>query len=131
MQLFDSHAHYNDEKFDEDRQEIIKKVYESGVKKIVCAGYNVKSSKEAVEIANNYEYIYAIVSISPNDIPNIETTQNELYEKMLQSEIEQIKQLAKNKKVVAIRRNRVRLLLEQRKQRTTKISFYKTNRTCK
>ena len=33
MKLFDTHAHYNDEKFDEDREEIIKSVYEYGVKK--------------------------------------------------------------------------------------------------
>lgn len=104
MILFDSHAHYNDEKFDEDRKEIIKKVYENGIKKLICAGYNVRSSKKAVEIANNYNYIYATVGISPNDIPSAEP--------ILENDLENIKQLAKNKKVVAIRRNRNRLLLE-------------------
>ena len=34
MQIFDSHAHYNDEKFEMDREETIKKVYEAGVKKL-------------------------------------------------------------------------------------------------
>ena len=38
MELFDSHAHYNDEKFEEDREEILKEIYKSGVTKLVNAG---------------------------------------------------------------------------------------------
>lgn len=110
MKLFDSHAHYNDEKFEEDRQEAIKNAYESGVKNLICAGYDVKSSQKAVEIANTYEHIYAIIGISPNDIPQV--AENGIYEEILKNEIEQIKQLSKNKKIVAIRRNWIRLLLE-------------------
>ena len=45
MQFFDSHAHYNDEKFNEDRFELIEKIYESGVTKLVNAGYSIESSK--------------------------------------------------------------------------------------
>ena len=44
MELFDSHSHYNDEKFNEDREQIIKETYEAGVTKFVCAGYNIDSS---------------------------------------------------------------------------------------
>ena len=55
MGFFDSHSHLNDEKFDEDRDEIIKKIYESGTTNFVTAGYSVESSKKAVDIANNYD----------------------------------------------------------------------------
>ena len=41
MELFDSHAHYNDEKFDEDREDIINKAYNSGVTRIINAGYSI------------------------------------------------------------------------------------------
>jgi len=58
MELFDSHAHYNDEKFKENKN-IIDEIYKSGVTKIIVAGYNIESSKEAIEIANNYEFVYA------------------------------------------------------------------------
>ena len=58
MELFDSHAHYDDEKFDEDRDEIIKAIYESGVTKFVSAGYSLESSKKGLELAKKYEYIY-------------------------------------------------------------------------
>ena len=68
MELFDSHAHYNDIKFEEDREELLKSIYDSGVTSIICAGYNLESSKQAIEIANSHDYIYATVGISPNDL---------------------------------------------------------------
>ena len=91
MELFDSHCHYNDEKFNEDKDEIIKNVYESGVTKFVNAGYDIESSKKAIEIANKYEFIYATCGISPNDIENIK-----------KEDLDEVKKLAQNEKVVAI-----------------------------
>lgn len=68
MRLFDSHAHYDDEKFDQDREEIIQKIYDSGVEKFISAGYSLESSKRAINLANKYEFIYTTVGISPNDV---------------------------------------------------------------
>ena len=115
MELFDNHAHYNDEKFNEDRDEIIKKIYKSGVTKFMCAGYSLESSKKALEIAENYDFIYTTAGISPNDIPgNIQDDDlegkseqeiQELFTKSIQivdNELQEIENLAKNKKVVAI-----------------------------
>ena len=70
MELFDSHAHYNDEKFDEDREEVINEVYASGVTKLINAGYSLKSSIYALQIAKKYNWMYTISGISPNDIPD-------------------------------------------------------------
>lgn len=91
MEYFDSHSHYNDEKFDIDREEIIKKVYDEGITKTVCIGYSVKKSKDAIKIANSYDFIYATCGISPNDIEDF-TDEN----------IEIIEGLAKDKNIVAI-----------------------------
>ena len=91
MELFDTHAHYNDEKFSEDREQIIKQTYEAGVTKFVCAGYNVSSSEEAVKIANEHNYIYSICGISPNDLED--------YSK---ENLGKIRKLAKKTKNVAI-----------------------------
>ena len=71
MNLFDTHSHYNDEKFDLDREEMIKETLRSGVSNFIVAGYNVESSKKAVEIAQSYDKLYATVGISPNDLDNI------------------------------------------------------------
>lgn len=91
MELFDSHAHYNDEKFEQDREEVLKEIYNSGVTKLVNAGYSLESSKTAIKIANSHEFIYATVGISPNDIEDYK-----------REDLQEILNLAKNKKVVAI-----------------------------
>lgn len=61
MEFFDSHAHYNDEKFEEDRETIIKQIYEEDVTKITCVGYHIKSSEFAVKIAKEHDFVYATV----------------------------------------------------------------------
>ena len=72
MNLFDSHSHYNDEKFDNDRDEIIKETLNSGVSNFIVAGYNIEGSKKAVNIADLYDELYATVGISPNDVQEIQ-----------------------------------------------------------
>lgn len=81
MELFDSHAHYDDEKFDGDRESIIEQVYSSGVTKFISAGYNLKSSKRGVELSDKYDYIYTTAGISPNDVKGtIEETRQDILE---------------------------------------------------
>lgn len=89
MEFFDTHAHYNDEKFEEDRDTIIKEAKENNIKYITVVGYNIESSIKAIEIANKYDNIYATIGISPNDLDS-------------QIDLEKIKSLAQDKKVVAI-----------------------------
>ena len=97
MEFFDSHSHYNDEKFNEDREKIIKDTFESGITKFVCAGYNIPSSLFSLELSKKYEYIYSICGISPNDIPQSE---QELWKSI--DEITQIVKEKNSKKLVAI-----------------------------
>lgn len=97
MEFFDSHSHYNDEKFDEDREKIIKETYDSGITKFVCAGYDIESSKESLKIANEYNFIYSIVGVSPNDVPtNLSEVDSAI------KEIEDIIKQDENNKIVAI-----------------------------
>lgn len=91
MEYFDSHAHYNDEKFSIDREEVMKNLYQQNVTKIVCAGYNIPSSQEAIKIAKNNSHIYTTCGISPNDI-----------KREVDKEVMLIKEIAQNEKVVAI-----------------------------
>ncbi len=91
MELFDSHAHYNDEKFDIDRNELIKSIYNEGITRIVCAGYNVEQSKFALDLAKEFHFMYSTCGISPNDI-----------EDFVDSNLEKIEEISKDNKVVAI-----------------------------
>ncbi len=95
MELFDSHAHLDDEKFDEDREALIEQIREAGVSNFISAGYSLEGSKKGLELAQKYDFIYTTVGISPNDVPQ---TEEELW-KMLR----EIEQMAKqSEKVVAI-----------------------------
>ncbi len=94
MKFFDNHAHLDDEKFDLDREEVIEKIHRENIG-FISAGYSLEGSKKAIDLSKKYDFIYATVGISPNDIPQ---TEDELW-KML----EEIERLAKeNSKVLAI-----------------------------
>lgn len=95
MKLFDSHCHLTDEKFNEDRKELINKIQNDGVEMLVTAGYSLESSKDAIKLANKYPFIYTTIGISPNDIQESKEKINE--------EIEELKKLYNtNKKIVAV-----------------------------
>ena len=92
MELFDTHSHYNDEQFDDDDiDELIKDTYNSGVTKFACIGCDLESSKKAIKIAENYDFIYPTVAIGPFGVT----------EKNL-DELDEIRDLAKNNNIVAI-----------------------------
>ena len=65
--LFDSHAHLDDEKFDEDREEVIARSLKNGVAGIINAGSCMASSARSVALAAQYDSIYAAVGIHPHD----------------------------------------------------------------
>ena len=98
MEFFDSHAHYNDEKFNEDREELINNIYNNGITKLINAGYSLKSSIYALEIAKNYDWIYTISGISPNDIPE----EKEELNRQLNKLVDFIKTEKQTNKILAI-----------------------------
>ncbi|MCL2096398.1 MAG: TatD family hydrolase [Oscillospiraceae bacterium] len=65
--LADTHAHYDDRKFDGDRERVIESMRKSGVGLIINSGANIKSSKTSVALANKYDFIYASVGVHPHD----------------------------------------------------------------
>ncbi len=94
MNLFDSHCHLDDEKFNLDREQTIQHIFQSGVSKLISAGYSLEGSKQGLELAKTYPQIYTISGISPNDIS--ETVEN------IEEQIKQIERLAGHQKVVGI-----------------------------
>lgn len=78
MKYFDTHAHYNDEKFDNILDETLTKCKEAGVEYIVNVGYNKSSSQKAIELSNKYNYMYSAIGIHPHDVKN--NNVNDVYE---------------------------------------------------
>ncbi len=67
MSLIDTHAHLTDPKFDSDREEVIARANAAGVERIIVCGYDLESSRAAVEMAACYESVYATVGVHPHD----------------------------------------------------------------
>lgn len=94
MEFFDTHSHYNDEKFNEDREEIIKKIYEAGVTKAVVVGDNIINSQKAIELAKKCDFLFCAVGIHPCEIGETKEA--------IDKQIREIETLATYKKNVAI-----------------------------
>ncbi len=70
--LFDTHAHYDDKRFDDDRDEILRSMPENGVGLIINPGCDIETSKKAIEYAEKYPHVYAAVGIHPECIEEID-----------------------------------------------------------
>lgn len=77
--LFDSHAHIDDSRFDEDRAAVITRAQEAGLVGILNAGACMESSARSIALAEEHAFIYAAVGIHPHDA---EGTREEDYEKL-------------------------------------------------
>jgi TatD DNase family protein len=66
--IFDTHAHYADRAFDEDRYELLEKLPEMGVKYIMLASSSVEDTAENAAIAQKYGYIYAASGVHPESV---------------------------------------------------------------
>lgn len=69
--IFETHAHYDDDKFTEDRDELIMAVHESGVHPIINVGASIHSTQTTLELAKRYPFIYAAVGVHPSDVADL------------------------------------------------------------
>lgn len=67
MRLFDSHAHYDDARFDGETERILAEVHASGVEKITNIASSLATSRASVRLAETHDYIYASVGVHPSD----------------------------------------------------------------
>ena len=89
--IFDSHAHYTDKAFNDDRENMLGSLEESGICGIINCGADIESSVFSVELSKEYDYIYAACGIHPEEA-----------DKIPENYIEILRNLAKNEKCVAI-----------------------------
>ncbi|MCI5903931.1 MAG: TatD family hydrolase [Oscillospiraceae bacterium] len=70
LTYIDSHAHYDDEQFDIDRDELLDRLHENGVRNIVNIGCSLERSQFSVDLAEKYPFVYAAVGVHPEDAPD-------------------------------------------------------------
>ena len=69
--IFETHAHYDDEQFDTDREALIRTLPQEGIQRVINVAASVESSRTSLELANAYEFIYAAVGVHPSDIDGL------------------------------------------------------------
>ncbi len=65
--IFETHAHYDDEAFDEDRDNLIKSFREAGIGTVVNIGASVQGARNSVALASQYDFVYAAIGYHPDD----------------------------------------------------------------
>ena len=66
--IFETHAHYDDKKFDKDRKKLIESMPSKGIGRIINVGSSIETTKTTIEIAKEYDYAYAAVGVHPSDV---------------------------------------------------------------
>lgn len=89
--IFDTHAHYDDEKFDEDRDELLKSLADAGVGTVVDAASTIDSCHQIIELIDKYPFLYGTLGIHPSECKD-----------MTEDDLDWIRQQLKNPKIVAI-----------------------------
>lgn len=65
--IFDTHAHYDDEVFDEDRDALLAELPENGIARVVNVGASLASCGRTIELMNRYDYIYGAIGVHPSE----------------------------------------------------------------
>jgi TatD DNase family protein len=89
--LFDTHTHLNDQAFEEDREQVIRRAQEEGVTLLVNVGFNRETIPQTMKLAEQYDFIYAAVGWHPHDAAE-----------MKEEDLSWIEELSAHSKVVAI-----------------------------
>ena len=76
---FDTHAHYDDARFDGDRDEVLASLAGAGIGLVCNVGCDVRSSKNSVALAHKYPFIYAVVGTHPHDADSLTDEDLDLY----------------------------------------------------
>lgn len=69
--IFDTHAHYDDEQFDSGREALLASLPDCGIKRVVNIGASIASTRNSIELAGKYDFIYAAVGVHPCEIAEL------------------------------------------------------------
>lgn len=70
--IFDTHAHYDDEAFDADREELLERLPGEGIARIVNVGASLASCRKTIALMNRYEYVYGAIGVHPSETAELD-----------------------------------------------------------
>lgn len=89
--IFETHAHYDDEAFEQDREDVLKSLQQSGISFVVNVSASIESIKTTLELTKQYPYVYGSVGVHPDETKDL-NEENFVW----------LKEMTKEPKVVAI-----------------------------
>jgi len=89
--IIDTHAHYDDEAFNEDRDELLNSLKSNNIEKVINIGANMKGSENTVLLTKQYDFIYGAVGVHPDEIAEVN-----------EETIERLRILSREEKILAI-----------------------------
>ena len=69
--IFETHAHYDDERFTEDQESVLADLPRKGISPVINVGASIASTRTTLELAQKYDFIYAAVGVHPSDIDGL------------------------------------------------------------
>ncbi|NDL67720.1 TatD family hydrolase [Anaerotalea alkaliphila] len=89
--IFESHAHYDDERFQEDRDQVLSSLGEHNIGYVVNIGASMESTRMSLELARRYDFVYAAVGVHPHEVGD-----------MTEQDLELLREYGRQEKVVAV-----------------------------
>lgn len=89
--IFETHSHYEDKAFDEDREILMRQLIEAGIERVVDIGSSLDTCKRILNLINEYPFMYGAIGIHPSDTGNL-----------TEADIDYLKIESANEKIVAI-----------------------------
>lgn len=89
--IFDTHAHYDDEAFDEDRESLLESLEKNQITKIVNVGADISSSRATISLTKQYPFIYGAIGVHPSET-----------KELTQKDMDWVREASKSSKIVAI-----------------------------
>ncbi|MGN0154421.1 MAG: TatD family hydrolase, partial [Lachnospiraceae bacterium] len=91
MKIFETHAHYDDTAFEEDRNLLLNQMHKEGIEYIVNIGCSMENSRSITEFVKQYDFVYGTVGVHPEDAGNL-----------TEADMEELEELSKSEKILAI-----------------------------
>lgn len=89
--IFETHAHYDDEQFDGDREEIMKSLMENGIEYVVNVGASIETTRKTIELMDKYDFVYGAIGVHPSETQELD-----------EEKLSWLKEMSKHSKAVAI-----------------------------
>ena len=89
--IIDTHAHYDDKAFNDDRHKALTSLYEKGVEKVINAAASMRGCKRTLDLCKEYDFVYGMLGVHPDDVGEL-----------TEADMDFIKEHAANPKIVAI-----------------------------